>query len=974
MPVDALALHAGGLILLTGCRDGLVPRLVQDSHLDNAERALRRWVKWFGTDHVFVELQDNLVYGDGPRNRALVALAERVGVPVVGTGDVHYHEPDRHRLQDVLVAINHRKTLDESHRERRPNAEFYLRLPEEQARRFSLYHPEAATNSVRIARRCIFDLTEDLAYSFPAPETEQGRTQIEQLRYLCMNRLDRKYSFGERVAALERLEKELGLIEMNGLAGFFIVYHQVMKLATEVADEVRGPSRARSVTELLPGRGRGSSVASIVCYLIGLSHIDPIRNRLGVDRVLNERMLSLPDIDLDFLRDIREALIERVYQHWGREHAALVAIFPTYRIRSAVRGIGKALGLPEAEVNRIAKPVKPYDHATEMREEVDRLRGVAEVSSVQVSNEDRAWDTLSDMAHQLSGFPRYLSQHVGGMVISSEPLLDCVPCQPARWPNRYLAHWDKDSIDDARMVKIDFLDLGMLSVVEECVDLIDHHSDKTIDLSRIDMNDDVICDEICNGDTVGVFQIESRAQIAMLPRTQPRSLADLTVQVSIVRPGPIVGGAVNPYVRRREARRKNPNYHIPMPECIRDVLDETLGVVLFQDQVIAVAKQMGGFTAGEAETFRRAMSRKRSVQIMERYRQQFMDVAILHPDVSEAEATKMFENLLGFAEFGFPKSHGAAFGLLAYQSTWLKHYFPPEYLCALLNEQPMGFYPAHVLTKDAQRHGVDIRLSNINLSNAKCTVEAVAPGGIVRIGLRYVRAVGAAGATRIEEERRRGSTYRSLFDFVQRTGLSSETTTNLIRIGAFDDLGLNRRELIWQLGLFAGGFEQSALRRFCDRQLRLKLPTAQDAVRLEDFSAYQRMTGDYAVLHLSPDSHPIQFLRPALGEGVVSSHHLRAMPTGTHVDFAGLVVCRQQPLTAKGIIFLLLEDEFGMVNVLVNRNLVEVHRDIVRTAPFMRVRGSLEERVGEQRTLIADGIEEFFPSEVLSMPVGKSWG
>ena len=975
VPIDVLAAHAGGLILLTGCREGLVPRLVQDARAVDAERALRRWVEWFGQGQVFVELQDNLVYGDGPRNRALVDLAARIGVEVVGTGDVHYHEPDRHRLQDVLVAIKHRKTLDESHRERRPNAEFYLRSPEEQARRFAVYHPEAAANSVRIARRCTFDLTEDLGYSLPETDTRDGRSPIEELRVLCTDRLDRKYAMHpRRPEAIERLDKELKLIEMNGLAGFFLVYHEVMKLATEVAIEVRGPSRARSVTELPPGRGRGSSVASIVCYLIGLSHIDPILNNLSVDRFLNENMLSLPDIDIDFPRDIREVLIERVYQKWGKEHAALVAIFPTYHIRSAVRDIGKALGLPETEVDRIAKRAKPYDRATAMREEVERLRGVADVTSTYVSDEDRAWDTLSDMAQQLSGFPRHLSQHVGGMIISSEPLIDCVPCQPARWPNRYLAHWDKDSIDDARMVKIDFLGLGMLSVVEECVDLIDHHSDKRIDLSRIDMTDTVIYDEICNGDTVGVFQIESRAQIAMLPRTQPRSLDDLTVQVSIVRPGPIVGGAVNPYVRRREARRKDPNYPIPMPECVRNVLDETLGVVLFQDQVIAVAKQMGGFTVAEAETFRRAMSRRRSTQIMERYRQQFMDSATSKPDVSEADATTMFENLLGFAEFGFPKSHGAAFGLLAYQSTWLKHYFPPEYLCALLNEQPMGFYPPHVLTKDAQRHGVDIRRPDINLSNAKCTVEAIAPDGVVRVGLGYVKAVGEAGATRTEDERTRGGPYRSLFDFVQRTGLSSEAVTNLIRIGAFDDLGLNRRELIWQLGLFAGGFEQSELRRPKNRQLRLALPTAQDEVRLADFSAYQRMAGDYAVLRLSPDSHPMQFLRHALGEGVVSSRHLRTMPAETHVDLAGLVVCRQQPLTAKGIIFLLLEDEFGMTNVLVNRDLVEAHRDIIRTAPFMRVRGVLEKRAGEQRTLIADAIEEFVPAEVLSMPAGKSWG
>jgi error-prone DNA polymerase len=568
------------------------------------------------------------------------------------------------------------------------------------------------------------------------------------------------------------------------------------------------------------------------------------------------------------------------------------------------------------------------------------------------------------------------------MVISSEPLIDCVPCQPARWPNRYIAHWDKDSVDDARMVKIDFLGLGMLSVVEECVDLVERHRERVVDLSRHpDFTDPAIYDDICRGDTVGVFQIESRAQIAMLPRTRPESLDDLTVQVSIVRPGPIVGGAVNPYVRRREARRRNPHYRIDVPACVRETLEETLGVVLFQEQVIDVAKQMGGFTAGEAETFRRAMSRKRSLPIMESYRQKFMTGALSHPDVSEADATKMFENLLGFAEFGFPKSHGAAFGLLAFQSTWLKHYFPPEFLCALLNEQPMGFYPPHVLTKDAQRHGVVIRRPDINISDAKCTVEEIGPDdvqtdvrGAVRIGLGYVRSVGEAAAQRIEEERGRGGDYRSLFDFVQRTGLSQEAVTNLIRIGAFDCLGLNRRELIWQLGLFAGGFEQAELRRPRDRQLRLPLPTAQDEVRLTDFNAYQRMAGDYGVLSLSPDSHPMQFLRPALGEGVLSSRHLYSLPEGHRADLAGLVVCRQQPLTAKGIIFLLLEDEFGMVNVLVSRELVEAHRDIVRTAHFVRVRGPLERRTGEQRTLIAESLEQILPAEAFSMPAGKSWG
>ena len=361
---DFLQTRAEGVILLTGCRDGLVPNLVKHGRTAEAETALRRWVEWFGADNVYVELQDNLVFGDRPRNYALVELAARVGLKVVGTGDVHYHEPDRHRLQDVLVAIKHRKTLDDSHRERRPNAEFYLRTPAEQAQRFARYHPEAAANSVRIARRCAFDLTEDLGYSLPAPETGNGRSLIEQLRFLCEERIDRKYSFSEHTRAMDRLNEELHLVELNGLAGFFLVYHEVMQLATTVAAEVRRSSHARSVAELPPGRGRGSSVASIICYLIGLSHIDPIANHLTVDRFLNDNMLSLPDIDLDFPRDIREKLIERVYEKWGFEHVALVATFPSYRIRSAVRDIGKVLGLPEHEVATLAKRAKPYDRAT----------------------------------------------------------------------------------------------------------------------------------------------------------------------------------------------------------------------------------------------------------------------------------------------------------------------------------------------------------------------------------------------------------------------------------------------------------------------------------------------------------------------------------------------------------------------------------------------------------------------------------
>jgi error-prone DNA polymerase len=971
--IALLEAHAEGLIALTGCREGALGRLIEKAQHARAEQALRHLVGWFGADNVFVELQDNLVFGDRPRNRALIALAERVGVGIVGTGNVHYHEQDRHRLQDVMVAIRHRKTLDECHRERRPNAEFYLRSPQEQAQRFDATHPQAAANSVRIARRCNFDLTADLGYRLPSPQLEDGdRTPLQQLEHICRERQMERYAASppaEQREAEQRLADEITLVAKHDLAGFFLIYHQIFQLAKEVATEIRGPSAGRNQANLPPGRGRGSSVSSIICYLVGLSHIDPIKNKLFVGRFLNEEMHSFPDIDLDFARDIRAELIERVYTVWGKEHAALVATFPTYRLRSAVRDIGKALGLPAVELDRIAKRVGPYSHAGDTDEEMRRFPGSADRADAP------GWRELAELSTQLAGFPRHMSQHPGGMVISSEPLIDYVPCQPAAWKNRYLCHWDKDSIDDARMVKIDFLALGMLSVVEETVDLVERHDGVALDLTRIDFEDADVYDGICEGDTVGVFQIESRAQIAMLPRTQPRNLEDLAVQVSIVRPGPIVGGAVNPYVRRRELQRRNPHYVAEMPhELLRPVLEETLGVVIYQEQVLLVAEKLGGFTPGDADQFRRAMSRKRSHEAMERYRERFMAGA-RERNVPAPVAEQVFENLLGFAEFGFPKSHGSAFALLAYQTTWLRRYYPAPFYCGLFNNQPMGFYPPHVLTNDARRHQIEVRRPDINISAARCTVEASGVGqGAVRVGLGYVRGVGEAGGRRIDEVRAQAGSFLSLFDFVQRTGLSREATTNLIQVGAFDAFGMNRRELIWQLGLFAGGLQRAILHRPQERQLRLALPTAQDEVALDDFSDYQRMAADYELLSLSPDSHPMQFLRPALGEGVASSLHLRSIDGGETVDIAGLVVCRQRPLTAKGIIFLLLEDEFGLVNVLVGKELSEHYREEVRTAAFIHARGVLEHRAGEQRTLVAASLREIMPEQAMRMPSGKSWG
>jgi len=926
---EVLARHAEGLIALSGCRRGEVPSLVAQGRYREAEEAARRYIQWFGPGSFFIELQNNLVYGDARRNRALADLAEHLGVGVVATGNVHYHVRERHRLQDVLVAIKHRTTLDASHRLRRENSEYYLKPPQEMAELFGDY-PEAVTNTARIAERCLFDLTRDLDYSFPGYPAPEGETPGSFLRKLCYREAKDRY---DRItpAVRDRLEEELRLVEQHGLAGFFLIHQEILELAYRVAEEVRGrPALAP------PGRGRGSSVGSLICYLIGLSHIDPIENGLFLGRFLNEEMASVPDIDLDFPRDLREKLMLRVYEHFGREHVGLVATFPTYRIRSAVREVGKALGLPPAELDRLAKVSEGSccrgGSAKEIREEMGRLDRYRDQLDAPL------WRHFADMVGEIARFPRHISQHVGGMVISSKPLVELVPLEQSAMDGRVLTQWDKDSVDDARMIKIDFLALGMLSAVDECLEFIEEQRGRRVDLSRIDFKDERVYDAICQADTMGVFQIESRAQMQTLPRVRPRSLEDLTVEVAIIRPGPIAGGAVNPYIRRRMGKQLVTYDH----PSLKPVLSETLGVILFQEQVLQVAMALAGFTAGQAESLRRAMSRKRSKEAIAKLKEQFIE-GCLRNGVSREVAETVFRRIAGFAEFGFPKAHAAAFGLLAYQTAWLRTYYPTEFLCALFNAQPMGFYGPHVLVNDGKRHGVEVLPPDINRSGAKCAVE----GHAVRVGLRYVAGLSEVTAREVEEQRESSGPFHSLFDFLERTRLKREPIENLIVCGAFDGFGLERREFLWQLGLIYRSDGRNAV----DRQLALPLPTEQDMVALPPMSDWNHMAADYAVLGLSPNRHPMAFLRPQLHEGIVPSRMLERLPDGAPLEVAGLVVCRQRPGTAKGFVFLVLEDEFSLVNVVVKPDLYERARALVRTEPFVIVRGELQRRDGTVNVL-----------------------
>lgn len=933
LPTVDLSIYAEGLILLTGCREGQLSTAVSDGRMNDAEHILRTYLEWFGAGNVYVELQQNHVYGDTRRVMRLVELADRFGVPYVATGNVHYHQQKRHRLQDVMVSIRHKTTLDQCHQERRPNAQFHLKSQEEIAAIWRDF-PEAIINTTRIAERCAaFDITRDLRYQFPDYDTSGDETPLELLRRVCHEAFDKRYrdTPAERTAqARVQMEDELRLIGKHNLAGFFLMYRDILNLARDVSVQIRGETLTRSRSFLPPGRGRGSAVSSVVCYLIGLSPVDPMAHNLYVGRFLNEELASVPDIDIDFPREIREAMIARMYEVYGSDRVALVCAFSTYRLRSAVRDVGKTLGLPAADLDRIAKLSEPRN-ASGLAEELERFPEYASRKTV------APWCYLIEIAQQLAGFPRHITQHVGGMIVSQTPLNEIVPIQPAKMDGRYICHWDKDSTEDARMIKIDFLALGMLSLVEEALDLIDAHVAEPVDLSRIDFDDPAVYKMIQAGDTVGVFQIESRAQIQMLRRTLPRKLDDLVVQVAIVRPGPIIGGAVTPFVERRMNPNWEPVYDHP---SLEPILSETLGVMLYQEQVVQVAEAIAGFTAGEADQLRRAMTRKRSHEAMEALRQTFVDGAATQ-GVDAEKANDIFDKLRGFADYGFPKSHAAAFAFLAYQSCWLKHYYPAEFLCALINNQPMGFYAPHVLINDARRHGIRVLRPDVNLSGIECTVEN---NRTLRLGLSLIKGVSEDIAEQIYEERRDNGKYASLADLIRRVVMRPDVQENLIAAGACDGFGLQRREMLWQIGLFIAprGFRDKFKQKPRGKQIPLPLPTVQDHIELPRTTQWERMADEYSVLGLSVLHHPMGLLRHKLPPGMVSTRDLGNLPDGSKVFISGLIVCRQRPGTAKGITFLLLEDEFGLANIIVYPDLYEKQRLHVRSTPLLTVEGKLQ--------------------------------
>jgi error-prone DNA polymerase len=884
-------------------------------------------------------------------------------------------------------------TLDASEPVRRGNHSHVLSTPEAMARRF-VDHPEAVRETLALAERLTFDLSRDLGYRYPgAEERDAGRRLAE----LCQARFGERYgpglehppavARGIRAEARQRLEQELRVIERLGLAGFFLLHHDMLELAREVALEVRGPDSARAL--LAPGRGRGSSVSSLVCYLTGLSHIDPVANRLALGRFLHEDLHGLPDIDLDFPRDIRERLIPRVHERYGTDRAALVAAFPTFRVRGAVRELGKVLGLPAAEIERVARGSDRFGPAEQglVGELLGAQAGVAGAPAPDRLEDapSERWRWLARLVEQAQGLPRHLSQHSGGMVISTRPLIDCCPVVPAAMEGRQMVQWDKDSCADAGFLKIDLLGLGMLSAVERCVEEIARVRGERIDLSRIPYDDQRTFAAIRTADTVGVFQIESRAQMQSLLRTRPRNLQDLTIQVAIVRPGPIQGGAVNPYIERRQRLReeggRGSKYEIPYAHpALAPVLAETLGTVIFQDQVMEVAEAFAGFSAVEAAGLRRAMSRKRSHETLRSHRERFLEGAARHVQADRRTAEQVWEMIEGFAGFGFPKAHGAAFGLLAYQSTWLRVHYAPEFLCALLNEQPMGFYAPDSLVHEAEKRGVEVLGVDVNASQVQCAVQ----DGGVRLGLGYVKGAARAQMQALVAERERGGPFASLGELAGRVACARATLEQLAWSGACDGLAedrpSSRRTALWQLGMAASAVALERDGGAGEEATQLALPLAPpDTPRLRGLDRWQRLIADYSTSGVTIGEHAIAILRERLTVPMLAtSAQLARLPSGSQVAVAGLVIARQRPGTAGGTMFLLFEDEFGTINLIVPRAVYERHRHLARAEPLLLARGRLErtrlpagpdERPEEVRPVInvivreLDALERHLPGE-----------
>ncbi|MEV7775954.1 error-prone DNA polymerase [Kitasatospora sp. NPDC086791] len=898
---DALAnAHGGHWAVLTGCRKGAVRRALESGGEAAAERELRELADRYGPGNVFVELTDHQMPGDDERNDTLAALAARTGLTTIATTAAHHASPAQLRLAQTLAALRQNRSLADAEPYLAAAGTAYLRSPAEMAARLAPW-PGVQQTTVDLGRELAFDFR-DIRPQLPGFPVPEGHTEASWLCELTHRAAADRFGSEDR-RAHQQIDYELRVIEDLDMAGYFLIVHDIVDHARAIG---------------IWCQGRGSAANSAVCYALGITAVDPIRFGLLFERFLSPERDGPPDIDLDIESRRREEVIQYVYERYGRAHAAQVANVITYRPKLAIRDAGRALGHPVGDLDRYAR---------EVGWEMPPPDGPVPAD-------------VRELAGQLLGLPRHLGIHSGGMVLTRRPISETCPTEWATMPGRSVLQWDKESVASVPgLVKIDLLGLGMLSALHDACDLIAEHHGRRLDLATIPPDDPDVYEMLCRADVVGTFQVESRAQASALPRLRPRTFYDLVVQVALIRPGPIQGGSVHPYIARRNGREKAVIAHPLMERA----LAKTLGVPLFQEQMMQLAIDCAGFTPAEADRLRQAMGSKRSHERVAELRERLL-AGMAERGIPPEVAEDIYGKIEAFSNYGFPESHAASFALLVYASAWLKYHYPAAFTCALLANQPMGFYSPLTLIQDVRRRGVTVLPVDINHSRAEPTLEPLAPAGdagaaasgaqvAIRLGLASVRGLGTEQADAVAA----GQPYANLDDFARRTGLSEPVLEALATAGAFRSLGLNRRQALWSAGLLAR----------TDAGMLPGTAPALTAPDLAPLTAVEETIADLWATGSSASAHPVQHARPHLDRcGALTAAVFKQSAGNRLVAVGGLVTHRQRPPTAGGVLFLSLEDETGLVNVVVQPHVLERSRKIALQSAGLLVYGTVERRDG----------------------------
>ncbi len=849
-----------------------------------------------------------------------IALGRLCGVPLLASNDVHYHIPQRRPLQDVLSCIRHGCTIQEAGYKLFANAERYLKSPRQMHALFAK-HPQAIARGLEITEACTFNLDE-LRYEYPNEIVPEGKSPLQHLSELAWEGAKQRYPDGVPAKVRGLIERELQLIGQLKIEAYFLTVHDLVRFA-----------RSRGIL----CQGRGSAANSAVCYCIGVTAVDPARIDVLFERFVSAARDEPPDIDIDVEHERREEVIQYIYEKYGRDRAGMTAEAITYRGRSAVRDVGKALGLGLDTVDQMAKHLDGWSHSTLNQEQMREIG---------LDPADRIVRQVVELTSQLLGFPRHLSQHVGGMVMTRGLLSEMVPIENASMPGRTVIEWDKNDIDDLGILKVDVLALGMLTCIAKCLALINEHRPAhrpRLTMATIPPEDRSVYDMICRADTVGVFQIESRAQMTMLPRLRPRRFYDLVIEVAIVRPGPIQGDMVHPYLRRRNGQEE-----VSYPsEAMKAVLEKTLGVPLFQEQAMRVAMVGAGFSAEEADKLRRAMAAWRRSGSIDGFHKKILEGMVKNGYTVEY-AEQCFNQLKGFGEYGFPESHSASFALLVYVSAWIKCHHPAIFCCGLLNSQPMGFYAPAQIVRDAKEHGVKVLPVDVNRSQWDCTLEEIDGQWGVRLGFRQVKGLQQSAAERLVAARRKAGCFRAMEYFTRAADLPQAILKRLAEADAFGSMGLSRRAALWQVLQWHGR----------PPPLFENLRNEEPPVLLPTMPMMQEVTTDYRTAGLSLKTHPLALIRHELAaRKIIPAARVAKLPHGRWANVAGLVLIRQRPSTASGILFATLEDETGIVNLIIRPNIYDRFRSAARQATLLQAQGRLQ-RAGQVIHLMAERLED----------------